>query len=278
MSNDDVTPGTGEPEQPGGEPTPQPPQPAAPPPSYGAPPPAAPEPPPAAPSYGTPPPAAPGYGTPPPAAPGYGTPPPAAPAYGAPAPGYGTTPPAAPYGGAGYSPGAYAGTGGVPNLPYIPWGTRALGYIVDYLVVGIPATIGWIIFFAAGSKAAPSYSVDPTTGQITTTAGSAGIGAGLAFFALLLYAATIGLWVWNRCIRAGRTGQSVGKSVMKTKLVSAETGQPIGAGMAFVRDLCHILDSLACYIGWLFPLWDAQRQTFADKIIKTYVLPENFNG
>ena len=30
----------------------------------------------------------------------------------------------------------------------------------------------------------------------------------------------------------------------------------------------------ACYFGWLFPLWDAKRQTFADKIIGTVVVPE----
>ena len=53
-----------------------------------------------------------------------------------------------------------------------------------------------------------------------------------------------------------------------------DTGEPIGGGMAFARDICHILDSLACYIGWLFPLWDARRQTFADKIISTVVVPE----
>jgi hypothetical protein len=57
------------------------------------------------------------------------------------------------------------------------------------------------------------------------------------------------------------------------KLVSESTGQPIGPGMAFARDICHILDSLACFIGWLFPLWDAKRQTFADKIISTVVVP-----
>jgi hypothetical protein len=26
--------------------------------------------------------------------------------------------------------------------------------------------------------------------------------------------------------------------------------------------------------GWLFPIWDAKRQTFADKIISTVVIPE----
>ncbi len=55
--------------------------------------------------------------------------------------------------------------------------------------------------------------------------------------------------------------------------ISESTGEPIGPGMAFVRDICHILDSLACYIGWLFPIWDAKRQTFADKIVSTIVIP-----
>ena len=31
-------------------------------------------------------------------------------------------------------------------------------------------------------------------------------------------------------------------------------------------------DSIICYIGWLFPLWDSKRQTLADKIMKTVVI------
>ena len=48
-------------------------------------------------------------------------------------------------------------------------------------------------------------------------------------------------------------------------------GQPIGAGMAFARDLAHIVDGFF-YLGYLWPLWDAKRQTFADKICSTVVL------
>jgi uncharacterized RDD family membrane protein YckC len=55
-------------------------------------------------------------------------------------------------------------------------------------------------------------------------------------------------------------------------LVSEQTGQPIGAGLAFVRELCHIVDGIVCYIGYLFPLWDAKRQTLADKIVSTIVI------
>jgi uncharacterized RDD family membrane protein YckC len=92
------------------------------------------------------------------------------------------------------------------------------------------------------------------------------------FVTVLFYLVAIAFWIYNRCVLAGR-GQSLGKRAMNIKLVSEETGQPIGTLMAFVRDICHILDSFVCYIGWLFPLWDAKRQTFADKIMRTVVVP-----
>ena len=61
---------------------------------------------------------------------------------------------------------------------------------------------------------------------------------------------------------------------MHVKLISENTGQPIGPVMAFVRDLAHIVDSIICFVGWFFPLWDSKRQTLADKIMKTVVIQE----
>ena len=55
--------------------------------------------------------------------------------------------------------------------------------------------------------------------------------------------------------------------------VTLISGPPIGPGMSVVRWIAHFVDSLICYIGWLFPLWDAKRQTFADKILNTIVIP-----
>jgi uncharacterized RDD family membrane protein YckC len=91
--------------------------------------------------------------------------------------------------------------------------------------------------------------------------------------ALLIGIAGLGWTIYNRWYQAGTTGQSLGKKVLNLRLVSEETGQPIGMLMAFVRDICHIIDGVICYIGFLFPLWDAKRQTIADKIVKTVVIP-----
>jgi uncharacterized RDD family membrane protein YckC len=83
---------------------------------------------------------------------------------------------------------------------------------------------------------------------------------------------SLGWTIYNRWYLGGTTGQSIGKLALSIRLVSEETGQPVGMLMAFVRDICHVVDSIICYIGFLFPLWDAKRQTLADKIVKTVVI------
>ena len=77
-------------------------------------------------------------------------------------------------------------------------------------------------------------------------------------------------WIWNRVIQQGRTGQSVGKMAMKIVLVSSRTGNPVGAGTAFIREIAHIVDGFF-YLGYLWPLWDRRRQTLADKLVGTVV-------
>jgi len=143
------------------------------------------------------------------------------------------------YPGQQYGPGGYPGQPGA--VPYANWGQRAGGYLIDYLPV-------WILLWIGISISTTVYALFALVGIVYTG--------------------------YNRWYLGGSTGQSFGKRALKLRLISEQTGQPIGPLMAFVRDICHILDSLACFIGWLFPLWDAKRQTFADKILSTIVIPE----
>jgi uncharacterized RDD family membrane protein YckC len=59
-------------------------------------------------------------------------------------------------------------------------------------------------------------------------------------------------------------------------LLGEESNAPIGPGNACIRDLVHLLDALTV-AGYLWPLWDDRRQTFADKIMKTIVVTEAMN-
>lgn len=77
---------------------------------------------------------------------------------------------------------------------------------------------------------------------------------------------------YNRWFLAGKTGQSWGRKALNIRLVKDDSRQPIGAGLAFVRDIAHFIDLIICMIGFLFPLWDAKRQTIADKLVSTVVV------
>jgi uncharacterized RDD family membrane protein YckC len=196
-----------------------------------------------------------GYGPEDPSQPGYGqqTPQPqppygSQPPYGAPQPGYGQPPAPAAGGYVADQPGYYMGR------QLANWPQRVGAYLIDYLIAAIPAFLAVILFSGTDPGETPS--------------------AGAGFVAFLLYLVSLGIWIYNRAILQGRTGQSWGKQVLNLRLVRMADGQPMGGGMAFVRDLAHILDALPCYIGYLFPLWDARRQTFADKIMSTVVLSE----
>ena len=150
------------------------------------------------------------------------------------------TPPTNPYGEVHGQP--------VYGAAYAGWGKRVGATLIDVLIV-VPA------YIVAG------------IGQ--------GIGGGAGgLITVIGYLAAIAIFVWNVCLQGGNTGYTIGKGVLGIKLIKEQTGQPIGAGMAFVRQLVHILDGLPCYVGYLWPLWDAKKQTFADKILTTIVIEQ----
>ncbi len=131
-----------------------------------------------------------------------------------------------------------AGYGAAPS--YANWGQRFLGTLVDGLIFLVP----YILIIVSQGK-----------------------GVLLAIGAIII----IGIAIWQ-LIQEGKTGQTVGKKALGIRLVRESDGQPLGVGMAFVRRLAHFLDSIACYLGWLWPAWDAKRQTFADKVCGSIVI------
>ena len=69
-----------------------------------------------------------------------------------------------------------------------------------------------------------------------------------------------------------KPGHKVARRTRRTGEAVRRYGQPIGFGMAFVRRICHFVDGIICYIGFLWPLWDEKKQTIADKIVSTVVV------
>lgn len=98
---------------------------------------------------------------------------------------------------------------------------------------------------------------------------SGGDTGGLLYGLASLVATGFGIWqLWQQ----GVTGQTIGKRVMSLKVVNEAAAQPIGGPFSIARAVLHLLDWFPCFIGFLFPIWDSKRQTFADKIAKTVVI------
>jgi len=154
-----------------------------------------------------------------------------------------------------------------PTESYTPWLTRVLAYLIDSIPVAVVYAIAFVIAMVSTTQKCVS-SPNPSVPDFCYTEQSAlaSIAYGLAGLLILGYA------LWNFGYRQGTTGSSIGKGIMKFKVVSEATGQPLGFAMSVARQLAHIADSF-CGIGYLFPLWDAKRQTFADKIMSTVCLP-----
>jgi len=224
-----------------------------------------------------PPAAAPGTSPPPaPSAPGPGAfPPPAAPAPGGasypppPLPGGGSYPPPPPSSGGYAPPPPGPAISALPTQDYTPWLTRALAFVIDILPYVFAHAIGFGIVAATQQTSCVTDITEYTVNQYCTNQ-PATIGVAAQWLA-----SVVGLFylIWNYGYRQGTTGSSLGKSVMKFKVVSEVTGQPIGFGSSVVRFLAHFIDAAICFIGFLFPLWDAKRQTLADKILTTVCLP-----
>lgn len=178
--------------------------------------------------------------------------------YGYPAPGYPQGPP-----------------NGMP--PLAGWGARVGASLLDGLILGlVPMAMvmtGYGMFikaivdsarrcdYSTGSSGADYCNSAPNISPLAVLL--LGLGGLLSF--------GLSLWV---CYREGTTGQSPGKKIVGIRVLRELDGRPLGFGMAFVRRLCHMVDGMACYIGYLWPLWDDKNQTFADKIVHSVVVKD----
>ena len=87
-----------------------------------------------------------------------------------------------------------------------------------------------------------------------------------------LIAALIGIGYYIY-LEGSPSGQTVGKKVMNIRIVDADTGAPIGYGRATLRYFAKIVSAIPCLLGYLWMLWDENKQTWHDKITTDVVVP-----
>ena len=77
----------------------------------------------------------------------------------------------------------------------------------------------------------------------------------------------------NRLLLPAIFGWSLGRALCGIRVVRRPKpgeADAVGGWGLLLRDLAHLLDT-ASTVGWLWPLWDERRRTFADMLVRTEV-------
>ena len=122
--------------------------------------------------------------------------------------------------------------------PRADTGARFVAYLIDTVIVGVVVIV--------------LYGILGGTGQ------GLGILVGLAYFTYF---------------DGSPSGQTVGKRLMSIRVIDFQTGGPIGFGKGFIRYIGRLISGFVCLLGYLWAIWDEQRQGWHDKIAGTVVVP-----
>jgi uncharacterized RDD family membrane protein YckC len=143
-------------------------------------------------------------------------------------------------------------------MDYATWGNRALGYIIDSVLVGVVMGVLYAIL----------------AGALVGLAGHRAAGGACCLFIILFPLSTLLVGLYNRVYLVSQRGYSIGQGVVKVKVVDAN-GQLLTQGTAFVRLLAQAGMGLVPFLpllDLLWPLWDVRRQTLHDKAVNCYVI------
>lgn len=151
------------------------------------------------------------------------------------------------------------------------WGVRLGAYLIDGLVLVIPAILLFVAL-VAGAVGIGSGNEDVTAGAV--------IGALFLWFLLmtviyLLYAPLL-------MARSGdRNGQTWGKQLLSIRVVR-DGGVPFNYGSAALREVvlkflavgiaASIIPIIPWFLNFFWPLWDDQNRALHDMVVSTHVV------
>ncbi len=129
-----------------------------------------------------------------------------------------------------------------PSGPRASFGRRLVAYLIDAILLGIVYVV-----FAAIFDQAVGYGLS--------------LLIGIAYFGYL---------------EGGPKGQTLGKMALGIRVIDFSSGGPIGYGRGVVRYLGRIVSGIVCLLGYLWMLWDKEKQTWHDKIATSVVVPVQY--
>lgn len=129
-----------------------------------------------------------------------------------------------------------------PDVKYASFGKRLLSYLIDGLIIAAIGAVAGVVIGILGLE---------ILGNII------GVPIAIGYFG----------YFWTS------TGATIGKSVLKLKVVDAD-GNLISWGGAILRYVGYIVSAVALMLGFIWIIFDAKNQGWHDKIAGTFVIDE----
>ncbi|MCS6885377.1 MAG: RDD family protein [Acidobacteriota bacterium] len=158
---------------------------------------------------------------------------------------------------AGYVPQGYGGAGMMMGGGRIhaSIGTRFLAQLIDGVVNFLASLPGFVLTFLGAFLADTDVAA---LGTLMTVLGY-----------LLIFAGMIGILIYQ-VYKLGKEGATIGKKMMKI-CVLGQDGYPLGFGKALAREIVKGLIGQICFLLFLYPLIDKDKQALYDKLFGSNV-------
>jgi len=154
--------------------------------------------------------------------------------------------------------------------PLASWGSRVGAAIVDWLIVGIPAIVLFVVI--VGGTIGLTGDDDSSAWAVL---GASLLWIAVAFALVLLYAPTL------MAREGSHNGQTLGKQMVGIRVVR-DSGESMNFGWAALRELVvkgflvgfasSIIPLLPWLLDVLWPLWDDENRALHDMVVSTHVV------
>ena len=138
------------------------------------------------------------------------------------------------------------------------------GLLMTAVATGLGVVLAVVIAGVAMSNTEPSGELGGESAVLVAMV--------TIFGALVIAMVLVFLYLLYFTLFTGWRGQTPGKMLVGIRVMDA-AGENPGLRRAFMREVVgKFLSSTAFYVGFLWPIWDAQRQAWHDKIAETWVV------
>ena len=132
---------------------------------------------------------------------------------------------------------------------------RLVAYIIDAIILAIDQGILMAIFGLSSFMTQSGGGSQVSIGALQI----------IGFILILVWDIGYFVYFWSS------SGQTPGKMIMGIKVVSVDGG-PVSVGKAIVRLIGYAISGIVIYLGFLWIIWDKEKQGWHDKIAGTYVV------